>query len=158
MTDLDFEVRARQTNCDPSTHLQIGWHNVELFAAYSQDRSLSYVGVKSFEWFSFSFHRLFDVVTPPVLAGYSNLALRPGSAQRNVIRVTSYAEFPVETIMRFLLHTKDDVLSTYRHTTALLLRYPVILPVSTVAQKVIDQFRIFFLCYCQLDALTASMA
>lgn len=77
VANFDFEVRARQTFRYPCSRVLARWKNFELFAARPQDRPALYVDVESFEWSSLTSHRLLGVRTPPVLAYYSKLVLRP---------------------------------------------------------------------------------
>lgn len=135
LTDLDFEVCARQTHCGPSACVLVGWKNVELFAARPRDRPILYVGVGSFEWSSSSSHCLLGVLTPPLPAFYSNLALRQCNAQPHLIRVIALTEFAVRTGMPFLLASQNGVLSISRHMVALLVGYQAIMPVSVEDQK-----------------------
>lgn len=145
LTDLDFEVRACQTHCDPSAHVLVDWRSVKNFAALSRDLPILKVGIEAINWSSYFSHRLLGGPMPSVLAYYSILVLRPQGTQRHLTRDVAPTEFAICKVMRFLLAVKEGILSTHRHRTDLQLGHPIIGPVSHGVQEVLDQ-----LCFLEI--------
>lgn len=124
-------MRGRKKHCGPSALMLVGWEKVELFDARRKDRPILYVVVESFEWSSYSCHRLLGVPTPLVMVYCSNLVLRPHGAQRHFNCVIAFTELAVCTIMCFLLPTKDGFC-----------RLIVILPVCNMDMRLSYRFQL----------------
>lgn len=83
VSELDFEVRARQMHSDLFARVSVGWQIVEHFAARRQDRPIPYIGFEFSEWSSLASRWLLGVPTPLLMAYYSLPVLRLRRARDN---------------------------------------------------------------------------
>lgn len=143
-TDSEFEVNDFQANCEQVARVLVGWDNIELFAGRPQDRPFLYVGIESFHWSSYTYHRLLGSSalrrSDDLSAG---LLKQPDSsvARRSATFVSSYCSHEIRGLYGHALvfghKGKGFVASSSQYGSRL--GYPVILPVSAGVQEVVDQ-------------------